>query len=107
MTRKKTLKDSTGDVLQSELAALFADQHYRPCMTMSQKELAVWGANGIENPVALRALTALLGRLTLEAPTGQYSKKATEQQGGAITGRPRVRCARSVGSGRHTRGSLR
>jgi hypothetical protein len=79
LTRKKTLKDFTGDDLLSELAARFADQHYRSGMTMSQTELAVWEAYGIENPAALRALNALLARLPLEAPTGKCCPKCNKR----------------------------
>jgi hypothetical protein len=79
MTRKKTLKDFTGDDLLSELAARFADQHYRPGMTMSQMELAVWEVNGMENPAALRALNALLARAPLEAPTGKHCPQCNKR----------------------------
>lgn len=75
MTRKKTLKDFSGDELLHELAARFADQQYRPGMTMSQMELAIWEAHGMENPAALRALRALLDKIPLEKPTGKLCPK--------------------------------
>lgn len=75
MTRKKTLNDFSADDLQHELVARFADQHFRRGMTMSQMELLVWETHGMENPAALRALTALLSRMPLEAPTGKLCPK--------------------------------
>ncbi len=75
MTRKKTIKDFSEQDLQYEMAARFADQHYRAGMTMSQMELAIWDACGMENPAALRALSALLGRMPLEKPTGKLCPK--------------------------------
>jgi DNA-directed RNA polymerase subunit RPC12/RpoP len=48
-------------------------------MTMSQMELAVWEANGMENPSALGALNALLARMPLEAPTGKRCPKCNKR----------------------------
>jgi hypothetical protein len=79
MTRKKTLKNFSGEDLLGELAERFADQHYRPGMTMSQMELAVWEANGMENPAALRALSSLLARMPLEVPTGKRCPKCAKR----------------------------
>jgi hypothetical protein len=94
MTRKKTLKDFTGDDLLSELAARFADQQYRPGMTMSQMELAVWEANGMENPAALRALNALLARIPLEAPTGKQCPKCNKRV--PVKAKDRTRALRTM-----------
>ena len=94
MTRKKTLKDFTGDDLLHELAARFADQQYRPGMTMSQMELSVWEANGMENPSALGALNALLARMPLEAPTGKRCPKCNKRV--AVKAKDRTRSLRTM-----------
>ena len=94
MTRKKTLKDFTGDDLLHELAARFADQQYRAGMTMSQMELVVWEANGMENPAALRALNALLARMPLEAPTGKRCPKCNKRV--AVKAKDRTRSLRTM-----------
>jgi hypothetical protein len=75
MTRKKTLKDFTRDDLHHELTQRFTDQHFRRGMTMSEMELLIWQACGMENPAALRALNSMLARIPLEAPTGKLCPK--------------------------------
>ena len=75
MTRKKTLKDFTPEDLEHELTERFTDQHFRRGMTMSEMELLIWRACGMENPAALRALNSMLARLPLEAPTGKLCPK--------------------------------
>lgn len=75
MTRKKTISDYTPEELQAELLRRWADTHFRPGMTMSQMELTAWESHGMENPAALRALTALLGRLPVEKTTGKPCPK--------------------------------
>ncbi|MCC6335555.1 MAG: hypothetical protein IT380_16385 [Myxococcales bacterium] len=44
-------------------------------MTMSEMELPIWCACGMENPAALRALNSMLARIPLEAPTGKLCPK--------------------------------
>jgi Uncharacterised protein family (UPF0236) len=75
MTRKKTLKDYSLDQMQAEIEARWAKEHYRPGMTMSQMELLVWKARGMENPAAARSLAALLARMKREQPTGKPCPK--------------------------------
>jgi hypothetical protein len=75
MTLKKTIGDYSERELLQALAERFADQNYRPGMTMSQMELAVRTAHGMENPAALRALGALVARMPLEKPTAKLCPK--------------------------------
>lgn len=75
MTRKKTINDYSEQQLLNALAERFADQHFRPGMTMSEMELASRKAHGMENPAALRALLALIARRPLEKPTGKPCPK--------------------------------
>lgn len=79
MTRKKTLKDFTPEDLQHELTERFTDQHFRRGMTMSEMELCIWRAYGMENPAALRALNSMLARIPLEAPTGKQCPKCDKR----------------------------
>ena len=94
MTRKKTIKDYSEQQLQHEMAARFADQHFRAGMTMSEMELAVWDACGMENPAALRALTALLDRMPLEKPTGKLCPKCGKRV--AMKAKDRERSLRTM-----------
>lgn len=71
MTRKKTISDYTAEQLQAELMRRWGEDHYRPGMTMSEMELTVWEACGMESPAALRHLNALLAKLPLEKPTAK------------------------------------
>lgn len=75
MTRKKTLSDYSLEQMQAELLRRWADDHFKPGMTMSQMELTAWDSHGMENPAALRALNALLGRVKPEKPTGKPCTK--------------------------------
>ena len=76
MTRKKTIKDYSEEQLYAALAKRFAQETYRPGMTMSEMELAVRTAHGSENPTALRALEALLAAMPLETPTASSAPSA-------------------------------
>jgi hypothetical protein len=71
MTRKKTLSDYSPEDLQRELLRRWAKEHFTSGMTMTQMEITVWEAHGMENPAALRALQALLDRLPLEKATAK------------------------------------
>lgn len=75
MTRKKTIADYSPEQLAAELMRRWGFEHYRPGMTMSQMELAVWEECGMESPASLRHLNALLARLPLEKPTGKLCFK--------------------------------
>lgn len=71
MTRKKTIGDYSPAELQGELLRRWALEHYRPGMSMSQMELLIWDTCGMENPVALQHLEALLRRMPVEKHTGK------------------------------------
>jgi hypothetical protein len=75
MTRKKTIGDYSVEDMQAELLRRWADENFKPGMTMSQMELATKRAHGMENPSALLALQTLLGRLPTEKPTGKLCPK--------------------------------
>jgi hypothetical protein len=75
MTRKKTIDDYSPEQLHAALMRRWTDEHFTPGMTMSQMELIIWKACGMENPAALRHLTALLERMPLEKPTGKLCPK--------------------------------
>jgi hypothetical protein len=75
MTRKKTISDYSAEQLQAELMRRWGDEHYRPGMTMSDMELTVWHACGMESPAALRHLEALLAKMPLEKPTAKPCPK--------------------------------
>lgn len=75
MTRKKTIEDYSEEQLQAELMRRWSGEHFRPGMTMSEMELTVWHACGMESPAALRHLNALLAKLPLEKPTAKLCPK--------------------------------
>jgi Uncharacterised protein family (UPF0236) len=94
MTRKKTLKDFTPEDLQRELVERFADQHFRRGMTMTQMEMLIWETHGMENASALRALSALLARMPLEAPTAKLCPKCSKRI--AVKAKDRERSLRTM-----------
>lgn len=75
MTRKKTISDYTVEQMQAELLRRWADEKFRPGMTMSDMELTAKKSHGMENPAALCALEALLARLPKEKPTAKLCPK--------------------------------
>lgn len=75
MTRKKTLDDYSLQQLQAELLDRFAEEHYRPGMTMTDMEMVIWKQCGMENPAALRSIRALLGQMPPEKPTAKLCPK--------------------------------
>lgn len=89
MARKKTLKDFTEEDLRHEMTARFADGHYRAGMSLSEMELAVWAAYGMENAAALSALQALLSRRPLEKPTGKPCPRCGKRTPVKVKDRPR------------------
>jgi hypothetical protein len=70
MARQKGLKDFTPEDLEHELTERFTDRNFRRGRTMTETELLLWRACGMENPAALRALNSMLARIPLEAPSG-------------------------------------
>jgi len=94
MTRKKTLSDYSPEELQAELTRRWADDHFRKGMTMSQMELTVWEACGMESPAALRHLMALLSRVPLEKPTGKPCPRCAKRT--PVKARDRERTLRTM-----------
>lgn len=94
MTPRKTLKDHSIDELEGELDARWAEEHFQPGMTMSQMELLVWRARGMENPAALRLIRALLSRVKREAVSGKPCPKCRART--PVKARDRERTIRTM-----------